>query len=109
MKEQKAPDIFEEPKAYAKPYLQIDDLRPGATPKYARDKSGVLATKNDVLIAWDGANAGTVSFGLEGYVGSTLAILRPNSNEILAPFLGYFLKSKFAHLQRTNTGATIPH
>jgi len=89
--------------------LQIDDLRPGAMRKYARDAKGVLATEDDVLIAWDGANAGTVGFGLKGYAGSTIAILRTDPKEIQAPFLGYFLRSKFQYLQETCTGATIPH
>jgi type I restriction enzyme S subunit len=69
----------------------------------------VLATEGDVLIAWDGANAGTAGFGLRGYAGSTIAILRPNPEEIHAPFLGYFLHSKFEYLQENCTGATIPH
>jgi type I restriction enzyme S subunit len=109
LKGSKAPEVFDEPKPGAYPYLQIDDLRPDATPKYAIDKGGTLATKADVLIAWDGANAGTVGFDLEGYVGSTIAILRPTHDDIHAPYLGYFLRSKFNEIQENTTGATIPH
>jgi type I restriction enzyme S subunit len=109
LKGRKAPEVFDDLQPGAERYLQIDDLRPGATPKYARDAKGVLATEGDVLIAWDGANAGTVGFGLRGYAGSTIAILRPNPEEIHAPFLGYFLHSKFEYLQENCTGATIPH
>jgi len=105
----KAPEVFDEPRPGAYPYLQIEDLRPDATPKYALDKDGTLATKADVLIAWDGANAGTVGFNLEGYIGSTIAILRPINDDIHAPYLGYFLRSKFNEIQENTTGATIPH
>jgi type I restriction enzyme S subunit len=109
LKGSKASDVFDEPRPGAYPYLQIEDLRPDATPKYAIDKDGTLATRADVLIAWDGANAGTVSFDLEGYIGSTIAILRPTHDDIYAPYLGYFLQSKFNEIQENTTGATIPH
>ncbi len=109
LKGSKAPEVFDKPRPGAYPYLQIEDLRPDATPKYAIDKDGTLATKTDVLIAWDGANAGTVGFDLEGYIGSTIAILRPTRNDIHAPYLGYFLRSKFNEIQENATGATIPH
>src|SRR5690606_16507470 len=56
--------------------LQIDDLRNDENIKYTNDKTGVLASEDDILIAWDGANAGTVGFGKSGYVGSTIALLR---------------------------------
>jgi len=109
LKGSKAPEVFDKPRPGAFPYLQIEDLRPDATPKYAIDKDGTLATKTDVLIAWDGANAGTIGFDLEGYVGSTIAILRPTRDDIHAPYLGYFLRSKFEDIQENTTGATIPH
>lgn len=109
LKGSKASEVFDKPRPGAHPYLQIEDLRPDATPKYAIDKDGTLATKTDVLIAWDGANAGTIGFGLEGYVGSTIAILRPIRDDIHTPYLGYFLRSKFEDIQKNTTGATIPH
>jgi type I restriction enzyme, S subunit len=109
IKGRKAPEAFDKPQENTRRYIQIDDLRPGSTVKYARDRNGILATKTDVLIAWDGANAGTVGFGLEGYVGSTISILRRKDESIYPPLLGYFLRSKFGYLQAHTTGATIPH
>ncbi|MBN1304968.1 MAG: restriction endonuclease subunit S [Anaerolineales bacterium] len=108
-KGRKAPNVFEKRQPGAFRYIQIDDLRPDAEIKYAIDPDGVKASANDVLIAWDGANAGTVGFDLDGYIGSTIAILRPVGKDIFAPYLGYFLKSKFDYLQKNCTGATIPH
>ncbi|MBI5651444.1 MAG: restriction endonuclease subunit S [Chloroflexi bacterium] len=108
-KGRKAPEVFGEPQSDTQRYLQIEDLRPDASIKYARDSDGVLANNDDVIIAWDGANAGTVSFGLAGYIGSTLAILRPKGRDVYAPFLGYFLQTKFNYLRDNTTGATIPH
>ena len=109
LKGRKAPEVYTDPQPGAERYLQIDDLRGMAMPRFARDPKGVLANRGDVLLAWDGANAGTVGFGLEGYAGSTIAILRPQSKNVYGPFLGYFLHGKFDYIQKHCTGATIPH
>ncbi len=109
-KGKKAPDVFATPSNTRLRYLQIADLRPGATFKYCEPFNCPRATKADVVIAWDGANAGTVSCNLEGHIGSTLAVLRPAAEGILRPpFLSRFLQSKFDYLQSTAIGATIPH
>lgn len=92
-------------------YIQIGDLRNDNNLKYAEhSKSNVLCTKNDILIAWDGANAGTIGYNLEGVVGSTLAKLVINDNYKIFPnFLGRFLQTKSKSLRDNCTGATIPH
>ncbi|MEI6149142.1 MAG: restriction endonuclease subunit S [bacterium] len=90
-------------------YLQIDDLRPDAKPKFVEPFVCPLATPTDVIIAWDGANAGTVSCNLDGFIGSTLAILRPVSDRVYPAYLARFLEGKFDYLQAHSTGATIPH
>jgi type I restriction enzyme, S subunit len=90
--------------------IQIDDLRNDDNIKYCeRKEEYIFANKNDVIIAWDGANAGTIGYGLEGAIGSTLAILRTDSNNIFIPYIGRFLQSKSKYLRDTCTGATIPH
>jgi type I restriction enzyme S subunit len=90
--------------------LQIDDLRNDNNPKYTNEKSGVYAKDDDVLIAWDGANAGTIGFGKSGYIGSTIALLRKKQTDIYSTaFLGIFLQSQYQYLRSKTTGATIPH
>lgn len=91
--------------------LQIEDLRDDATPRYSPPpERPVVATPEDVVLAWDGANAGTSSFGLSGLVGSTLAVLRPRDpGTVYTPYLGYFLKSQESFLRATCKGATVPH
>jgi type I restriction enzyme S subunit len=90
--------------------LQIDDLRNDNNPKYTNEKSGVYAKDDDVLIAWDGANAGTIGFGKSGYIGSTIALLRKKQPDIYSTaFLGIFLQSQYQYLRSKTTGATIPH
>ena len=108
-KGRKAAEVCEKPHPSAVRYLQIDDLRSDANVKYAIDVNGVVATKRDVLIAWDGANAGTTGYGLNGYAGSTIAVLRIKDVNVYTPFLGKFLQSRFRYLRERCTGATIPH
>lgn len=108
-KGKKASQVFERPSATARRYLQIDDLRPDAKRKFVEPFACPVASKTDVVIAWDGANAGTVSCNLDGYIGSTLAVLRPSTQQLFAPYLSRFLEGKFDYLQKNSTGATVPH
>ncbi|WP_428235749.1 restriction endonuclease subunit S [Gracilimonas sp.] len=91
-------------------YIQIEDLRDNENIKFCSSSdSNVLCNQEDILIAWDGANAGTVGFGIEGVIGSTIARLRPKSDDFISDYVGLLLQSKFDFFQRTATGATIPH
>lgn len=91
-------------------YIQIEDLRGDSNIKFATEaKENIICKKNDVLIAWDGANAGTVGYGLEGVIGSTIAKLIPTNSNISTDYCGRFLQSKFKYLRENCTGATIPH
>ena len=90
--------------------IQIDDLRPDAVRKYCPpNPEEVFAETTDVVIAWDGANAGTSNFGLTGVIGSTLAALRPIRSDVDTAYLGHFLRSKTAFLRQNCKGATVPH
>lgn len=89
-------------------FIQIDDLRNDNNLKYTKEK-GIDVTANDIIIAWDGANAGTIGFNLDGYIGSTLARLRIYRKGFSTEYLGWYLRSKFKYLQENCTGATIPH
>lgn len=103
-------EINESPSSAAKRLIGINDLRNDDLLRYTDERKGVEAVPEDVLIAWDGANAGTIGYGKSGFIGSTIARLRikPES-KLYTPFLGLYLKSKFDYLRKTATGATIPH
>lgn len=91
-------------------FIQIDDLRNDNNLKYCLPASKyTYVDANDLIIAWDGANAGTVGYGLKGAIGSTLAKLKIKSDNYNIDFLGHFLKYKFPYLRENCTGATIPH
>ncbi len=90
-------------------YIQIDDLRNDNNLKYT-DEKGTEVNENDLIIAWDGANAGTIGFGKTGMIGSTLARLRiKEEKEYNTDFIGYLLRSQNKFLRSKTTGATIPH
>lgn len=91
-------------------FIQIEDLRNNDNIKYC-DVSNkyVYATTDDVIIAWDGANAGTIGYNLEGAVGSTLAVLKRKREGFLINYIAHFLQSKSQFLRDNCTGATIPH
>lgn len=103
-------EISESPSSAANRLIGIDDLRNDDLLRYTDDRKGVEAVPEDVLIAWDGANAGTIGYGKSGFIGSTIARLRiKQESKLFTPFLGMFLKSQFDFLRKTATGATIPH
>jgi type I restriction enzyme S subunit len=109
-KGKKPASITAEPSVGCRRLIQIDDLRPGASPKYCPEAADeVAALETDVLIAWDGANAGTSSFGLSGVIGSTLAMLRPVTSTVFTPYLGHFVRANEGHLRSRCKGATVPH
>ncbi len=90
-------------------YIQIDDLRNDNLLKFTNDDKGTLVDSDDLIIAWDGANAGTIGYGLMGFIGSTLARLKLKQSIVLSEYLGRFLQGKFKELRGNCTGATIPH
>lgn len=90
-------------------YIQIEDLRNNTNLKYVSYSDNIVkCSPFDILIAWDGANAGTIGFGLSGAIGSTIAKLSPKE-EYESSYLGRFLQFKSNYLRSTCTGATIPH
>lgn len=103
-------NIVEVPGLNSKRIIGIKDLRNDTNIVFTDDSNGVLACGKDILIAWDGANAGTIGFGKEGFIGSTISRLRiKNTKKYSEIFLGKLLQSKFGYLRSTATGATIPH
>src|SRR3972149_1994327 len=98
------------PCASSKRIIGIVDLRNDNNLVYTDDKHGTEATTNDILIAWDGANAGTIGYGKKGYIGSTIARLRIKEPlKYNTSFIGMLLKTQFEYLRGSTTGATIPH
>lgn len=91
-------------------YIQIEDLRNDNNVKYCKEHTkNVIVEPKDIIIAWDGANAGTIGVGLNGVIGSTLAKMECKSDNVYPYYVAKFLQSKFKYLRENCTGATIPH
>jgi type I restriction enzyme, S subunit len=111
-KGRKAQEVLSAAAAGALPYIQIDEVRGVAPTKYAKDPCAVDVGPDDLCIVWDGANAGTVGYGLRGAIGSTVARIRfSDRGQWDAAFIGRLLQGKFRQLndQAQARGATIPH
>ncbi|VQY48277.1 type I restriction-modification enzyme 1, S subunit [Streptococcus pneumoniae] len=112
LKKGKKATVLAEQTTLSQRYIQIDDLRNNNNLKFTESLNMTEALPDDILIAWDGANAGTVGYGLSGAVGSTITVLKKNERykeKIISDYLGVFLESKSQYLREHSTGATIPH
>lgn len=89
-------------------YINIEDLHNHKNRVFTNEK-GTLASENDVIIAWDGANAGKVGVGFSGVIGSTLAKLELTCNDLFPRFLFWYLEACNDLIKSQRTGATIPH
>lgn len=88
------------------PYLLIDQLE-GKPPRYFTDDPKItLASKDDVLVVWDGS-IGKCTTGLEGAVGSTIVALKPTRIE--PGFLEAFIKHARRTLIQTSRGTGLQH
>lgn len=110
-KGKKAEEVKEKTKDSVR-YIQIEDLRNDFNVKYCMpNNKTVIVNKRDIIIAWDGANAGTINYGLNGAIGSTLAFIRLKKAEedFYVPYIGRFLQTQERYLKDNCKGATIPH
>jgi type I restriction enzyme S subunit len=111
-KGKKAAQVYDARVNGALPYIQIDEVRGSAPKQFACDPRGVEVEPSDLCIVWDGANAGTVGYGIRGLIGSTVSRLRlVDRNRWDTRFIGRLLQSKFVELNgdAQGRGATIPH
>lgn len=100
-------DIIE----FGLPYLTAKYFRENKPEAYTYKADGnkfVHADNNDIILIWDGSNAGDVFRGLSGALASTM-IKFEKSEKVLDEFLYYFLKTQFSILNSKTTGSTIPH
>lgn len=69
---------------------------------------GVLCNKNDILLLWDGENAGKVTTGLTGVVGSTVSVLRLRKC-VSSEFIYEHLDANNNKIRAIREGSGIPH
>lgn len=88
------------------PVIGIEYFETGIFENYSNDNT-VIATEKDVLILWDGANAGKAFTSIKGIVGSTFVNLEcKNVNNI---YLQKHLELNEKFIMNIREGSGIPH
>ena len=91
-------------------YLTPEYLRGNSIPNYISDfPSKVKVENGDLLLLWDGSNAGEFFMGKEGFLSSTMVKFKFNEGDYNREFLFYQLKSFEGFLKSQTNGSGIPH
>ncbi|WP_332027535.1 restriction endonuclease subunit S [Kaistella sp.] len=108
VKGRKPANVLEQPEDDSLLYLLLDTVERTKT-LYTSDLTLPLSKDNDVLMCMDGARSGLAFRGMNGAIGSTMAIWRSNSERVSGEFLYQFMKQNESAIIQGNTGAAIPH
>lgn len=88
-------------------YLTIDTLTDNSF-SYASTEKVVKANAKDILMVMDGASSGTIYFGKDGVVGSTLAKIDVK-DDLIREIVYQALKYYEHEIKKHTTGSAIPH
>ena len=101
-------DLCGDPVASSVPYLSLGYLRDECSAEMvATDPNLFLADEGEILLLWDGANAGEFFRSKHGAIGSTIAKIVPIG--IDADFLYWVCKGNEHLVRSAVTGMGIPH
>ena len=100
--------VEERPFDSSLPYVTIQSLELGGVGQYA-DLSGVEIDEKDLVVVKDGYRSGKVFFAKEGIAASTLAVLKPQKNDVLTNYLYCYLSYCYDDFQKRLRGTTIGH
>ena len=103
--------LYSDSKEGRLPYLTTDYIRNGIS-RFV-DVSSVdennLTDNSDILLLWDGSNAGETFLGYRGVVASTMAKIKIVANEVLPEYLYFYLRLNEDVIKRARIGSAIPH
>ncbi|PCJ90414.1 MAG: restriction endonuclease [Porticoccaceae bacterium] len=101
--------LFDEPQDSAVRYLSMDYLRGKASPSYAFiERNSYVSKQDQILIIWDGSNAGEFVKGQEGIVSSTMAASEVVS-DIDHTYYWYLCVCLEPEMRKHANGMGIPH
>jgi restriction endonuclease S subunit len=103
--------LFENPSEESLPYLSPDYLRGKANPEfYAIPNNRVVQIDvGEVIVLWDGSNAGEVFISKKGILGSTMVKLEFDEEEIFKPYFSFSFQYLEYILKAKTAGSGIPH
>ena len=91
------------------PYLSMDYLRGNSPAQNAKvERRSVVVREGQILVIWDGSNAGEFVKGKDGLLSSTMAMADVTS-EFDLDYYWFACKTFEPELRRTAVGMGIPH
>lgn len=101
---------LEEETKEALPYLSMDYLRGNSNCIYAYEfAGGYKVTEGQVLVIWDGSNAGEFILGKKGYLSSTMAAIELETKDFVDIFYWYSCVAFETEVRKYANGMGIPH
>ena len=103
--------LFENKEDGLLPYLSPDYLRRKAEPEfYAESTEKVVEVEDgEVIVLWDGSNAGEIFISRKGILGSTMVKLEFDEDEIFKPYFSFSFENLEYVLKAKTAGSGIPH
>lgn len=104
-------ELYEAPANGLMPYLSPDYLRDKAAPEfYALPTSKTVQVDDgEVIVLWDGSNAGEIFISKKGILASTMVKLDFDETEIHKPYYSYSFQYLEYFLKAKTAGSGIPH
>lgn len=106
----KAPkETFDFPADGLVPYLSPEYLRGTGNPLYVKPNNKLVSIdEGELIILWDGSNAGEIFVSKKGVLGSTMTKIVFDENEFNKSYFTYALKYNEYFLKAKTAGSGIP-
>lgn len=93
------------------PYLSPDYLRGVAAPEFyaKQDAKSIVVDDGEVIVLWDGSNAGEILISKKGVLASTMTMLQFDETQIDKAYFGYSFQNLEYILKAKTAGSGIPH
>jgi len=88
-------------------YMSMDYLRNGDCKEWVTDYNCITIDEGEILLLWDGSNAGEFILSKKGVISSTIAIV--NFNKVNKRFAWYYSKRLEIEIKKNTIGMGIPH
>ena len=93
------------------PYLSPDYLRGVSAPEFyaKQDTKSIVVDDGEVIVLWDGSNAGEILISKKGVLASTMTMLQFDEKQIDKAYFGYSFQNLEYILKAKSAGSGIPH
>ena len=94
------------------PYATAGYLRVGEVEKIVPAEAWenlIRVNESDILVLWDGSNAGEILYGKDGFLASTMCKLELTNDNYIRDFIFQFLRFRENDIRRATVGSAIPH